>query len=84
MIILDTFSDHNNGYLFSVNPLGTQKDGAIADNGRTVDFKWDETWFSECLIHEKGWTAEIEIPFESIKYDKKIAIRFTNKTFMNL
>jgi len=72
MIILDTFSDNNNGYLFSVNPLGTQKDGAIADNGRTIDFKWDETWYSECTIHEKGWTAEIEIPFESIKYDKNL------------
>jgi len=71
VIMLDTFLDKNNCYLFSVNPLGTQMDGKIADNGRTNDFNWDETWYSECLIHKNGWTAEIEIPFKSLKYDNK-------------
>ncbi len=71
VIMLDTFLDKNNCYLFTVNPLGTQMDGKIADNGRTNDFNWDETWYSECLIHKNGWTAEIEIPFKSLKYDNK-------------
>ncbi|MBL7135426.1 MAG: carbohydrate binding family 9 domain-containing protein [Candidatus Marinimicrobia bacterium] len=71
VIMLDTFNDNNNAYLFTVNPLGTQKDGRIADNGRTVDFKWDESWKSVCNINPDGWSAEIGIPFKILKFNKE-------------
>jgi len=69
VIMLDTFLDNNNGYVFLINPLGTQRDGKIADNGRTADFNWDETWFSACKIYSEGWWAEIAIPFKSLRFD---------------
>ncbi len=69
VLLLDTFCDRNNAYIFTVNPLGTQKDGKIADNGGIIDFKWDETWYAVCRTHDRGWTAEIGIPFASLKYD---------------
>lgn len=70
-ILLDTFDDNTNGYLFLINPLGTQKDGSIADNGRTTDFNWDESWESACRIDATGWTAEVAIPFKVLRYDAK-------------
>jgi len=67
-IMLDTFNDKNNGYVFLLNPLGTQKEGKIADNGRTEDYTWDETWYSSTKITATGWIAEIGIPFKSLKF----------------
>ena len=70
-ILLDTFDDNTNGYLFLVNPLGTQRDGKIADNGRTTDFNWDESWQSVCHINPDGWSAEVAIPFKVLRYGAK-------------
>jgi len=70
-ILLDTFDDNTNAYLFQVNPMGTQKDGRIADNGRTADFQWDESWESACQIYPEGWIAEVAIPFKVLRYDAK-------------
>jgi hypothetical protein len=67
-VLLDTFHDKSNAYYFHVNPIGTQRDGIISDNGRTIDFNWDTSWKSACRIHADGWTGEIGIPFEVIKY----------------
>ena len=67
-IMLDTFHDKSNAYFFHVNPIGTQRDGKISDNGRTNDFNWDTSWESACRINADGWSGEIGIPFEVIKY----------------
>jgi len=69
-IIIDTFNDDNNGYMFQVNALGTQQDERWADNGRTRDTKWDIKWMSAGAINEDGWTAEIAIPFEVLKFNR--------------
>ncbi len=69
-IMLDTFNDNNNAYYFMVNPLGTQQDGKIADNGRTTDYKWDEGWESASRINADGWSAELAIPFKILKFNE--------------
>ena len=66
-IILDTFHDHRNGYHFVINPLGTQYDALITDEGHDVNTEWDERWRSETKVTPGGWTAEIEIPFTSLR-----------------
>ncbi len=68
-ILLDTFDDDNSGYLLLVNPLGTQKDARVADNGRTTDFSWDESWESASAITAQGWSVEVAVPFRALKYD---------------
>jgi hypothetical protein len=67
-ILLDTFHDKSNAYFFHVNPIGTQRDGKISDNGRTNDFNWDTSWKSACRINADGWSGEIGIPFEVVKF----------------
>jgi hypothetical protein len=66
-IILDTFHDHRNAFLFVVNPLGTQYDALITDEGQDVNVEWDERWWSETNITDSGWTAEIRIPFTTLR-----------------
>ena len=67
-VALDSFGDDRTAYLFRTNPLATQEDGRIADNGRVVDRQWDAAWLSAATRHEDRWTAEFEIPFSVLRY----------------
>lgn len=69
--LFDTYQDKTNAFSFGVNPFGVQREGLVS-NGGTVgsDFSlsWDNKWFSEVVINEKGWTAELAIPFKTLRY----------------
>ncbi|MCZ6769987.1 MAG: carbohydrate binding family 9 domain-containing protein, partial [Acidobacteria bacterium] len=67
-VILDTFHDHRNAFLFRINPRGTQYDALITEEGRDVNVSWDERWEVETRIEEDGWSAEIRIPLSSIRF----------------
>jgi hypothetical protein len=67
-LILDTFHDHRNGYLFRINPLGTKYDATVANDGQTINRNWDEKWDVATQITEQGWSAEISIPFKSLRF----------------
>jgi len=66
-IVLDTLHDHRSGYLFRTNPLGTQYDALITDEGRVTDVNWNESWNAGATVDDSGWTAEIEIPFKTLR-----------------
>jgi len=68
LILLDTFHDRQSAYYFGTNPLATQSDGRIANDGRTIDSNWDGTWQVAVSRSEFGWTAEFAIPLNTIKY----------------
>ena len=67
-IFLDTFHDGRNCYYFATNALGTQCDGRIVENGLTTDLTWDGVWKSAGQRTEFGWTAEVAISLESLKF----------------
>ncbi len=69
-VVLDTFGDKQGGYLFEVNPLGVQLDGMINADGNG-DASFDTVWESKGLIHNGGYSAEIAIPFKSLRYPFK-------------
>jgi hypothetical protein len=66
-IVLDTFLDHRNAFYFVINPLGTQYDALITDEGQDINVEWDERWWSETSITDEGWSAEIKIPFTTLR-----------------
>ncbi|MFH1762972.1 MAG: hypothetical protein ABIF09_02165 [Gemmatimonadota bacterium] len=72
MLVLDTFDDDNNAYVFMVNSLGTQRDERWADNGRTRDVKWDANWQSAGLLNAAGWTAETVIPYIQYAFSEEV------------
>ena len=69
-IILDTFLDNRNGYLFSTNPHGAKRDAQVTDEGREINIDWDTVWDVRTQRNGEGWTAEIVIPFKSLSFEE--------------
>jgi hypothetical protein len=73
-IIIDPTLSHRNGYVFEVNPLGTQRDGEVIEeqsppqSDSIVDPSWDGLWISAAKITNDGWTATIQIPFSTLNF----------------
>ena len=68
VVLLDTFRDRQSAYLFGVNPLGTQADARVVNDGRTTDMTWDAEWEVQARIQDWGWSAEMAIPLASVRY----------------
>ncbi len=71
-IILDTFHDRRNAFRFAINPLGTQQDALITDEGGDVNLSWDAAWVSEGKRDNKGWTVEIAIPLTTLRFTQSL------------
>ncbi len=69
--IIDTYNDERNGYLFITNPNGARFDALIQDNGNSVNRAWDGVWNVKTKMTNKGWFAEFEIPFSTLKFNTK-------------
>ncbi len=65
-VILDTFNDERRGYLLMMNPRGAQYDAIKTESGE--DSSWDAIWDCAGRIHDWGWSAEMEIPFSSLRF----------------
>ncbi|MBD3412930.1 MAG: hypothetical protein GF421_00670 [Candidatus Aminicenantes bacterium] len=68
-VLIDTFHDMRTCYFVCTNLLGTQWDGRITENGRTIDNTWDGIWKSGAKRTDFGWTAEFSVELSSIKYE---------------
>jgi hypothetical protein len=73
-ILLDTYHDKRNAFRFAVNPLGTQQDALITDEGRDVNLSWDAAWISEGKIDVNGWTVEIAIPLTTLRFGEDLDV----------
>lgn len=71
-ILLDTYHDRRNAFRFAVNPLGTQQDALITDEGRDVNLSWDAPWISSGRTDQTGWTVEIAIPLTTLRFKEGI------------
>ncbi|MEM7480867.1 MAG: DUF5916 domain-containing protein [Acidobacteriota bacterium] len=69
LVLLDTFHDHRNTYMFEANPLRARTDALIVDEGRSSDFQWDGLWEVGTSRNEDGWIAEFAIPFSTLRFD---------------
>jgi hypothetical protein len=68
-IVLDTLHDHRTGYLFEVNAAGARLDGLISDpNTRDPKLDWDGIWNVRTRRTAAGWTAEISLPAQTIRF----------------
>lgn len=65
-IFLDPYGDRRTGYLFSINARGIQFDGLVSE-ASGLDGTWDGVWESAARVEDWGWTAEVAIPFKSIR-----------------
>ena len=67
-IILDTFHDERNGYMFATNAHGAKWDAQTINEGLEVNENWDGLWDVKTRITDAGWFAEIAIPFRTLRF----------------
>jgi hypothetical protein len=72
-LILDTFHDRSSGFLFSVNPLGAMFDAVVRREGEDVNSYWDGLWQAKTARDALGWTAELVIPFKTLRFPNQAA-----------
>src|SRR5688572_27665614 len=68
VVILDPFNTRRGGYRFETNTNGVRHD-ALYDNPDSFNSNWTVIWDTASSIFEKGWTAELEIPFKTLPFD---------------
>lgn len=72
-VYLDTFLDQQRAYDFDLNAYNVQGDGLLStnfDNGPIprADRSWNTLFHSGAQIVDDGYTAEMAIPFKSLRY----------------
>ncbi len=74
-ILLDTYNDRQTGAFFFVNSLGAKRDLILSREGRTYNEDWDCIWEAKGHRHDKGWSVEVAIPFDQLRFkDKEDAV----------
>jgi hypothetical protein len=72
-VFIDPFDDKINGFSFSVNPYGVQREGLVQSGGSFgVTTNWDNKWYSEVKRYEDKWIVEMKIPFKTIRYNNNL------------
>jgi hypothetical protein len=66
-VFLDPYGDRRTGYWFSLNVRGVKFDGLLSE-ASGLDPTWDGIWESATHLEDWGWSAEIAIPFRSIRF----------------
>jgi len=67
MVFFDPYNDKRSGYYFGLTAAGTIKDGVLY-NDSWDDDDWDAVWEGKVNIDDKGWTAEMRIPFSQMRF----------------
>ena len=75
-VYLDTFLDQQRAYDFDVNGYGVQGDGVLtagSDDGGipNPDRSWNALFDTSAQIVDYGYTAEMAIPFKSLRYPRR-------------
>ena len=67
MIVLDTYSDQQTGFVFGTNPGSIEYDGQVRGEGG-ANTNWDGSWTVASSRDEGGWYAEMRIPFSTLRH----------------
>ncbi len=69
-VFLDTYHDHRSAVYFVTTPAGAKRDGLIREEGTNVNWDWDGWWYVKTQRSLKGWTAEMAIPFYTLRFSQ--------------
>jgi len=83
-VVLDTFDDKRGGFYFCTNPNGARLDGKLTGSRGMrrissssssftrrrfdVNIDWNGIWDVAAKVTEQGWSAEIVIPFKTLRF----------------
>ncbi len=66
-VILDPTSAGRRGYYFKVNAAGARFDGLVS-GPQDLSADWDGIWDAATQLTATGWTAEIRIPAQTLRF----------------
>src|SRR5437879_6171385 len=66
-LVLDPLRDRRSGYFFEVNPNGAMTDAEVL-TFQDVNRDWDGVWDARARVTPQGWTAELFIPWQTLRY----------------
>jgi len=74
-VLIDGLLDRQNGFVFGTNPAGMLYDGQVSReaqgqsvSGGGFNLNWDAPWQVRTRVSDIGWSAEMEIPFTSLRF----------------
>lgn len=66
-VMIDALRDERSGYVFSVNPNGALFDADIVSQ-EELNGNWNGVWDARAQRTAFGWTAELFIPWQNLRY----------------
>ncbi len=69
-ILIDSYNDKQNAFVFIVTAAGVKVDEFATENGNNFDDSWNPIWYTASNLDDEGWTAEMKIPFSQLKFGK--------------
>ncbi len=69
-IAFDSYYDLRTAFVFGVSAGGTKFDWVVSNDGQNEDRTWDPNWWVSTNVDEKGWVAEMRIPFSQLRFEK--------------
>jgi hypothetical protein len=67
-INIDSYHDGRTAFSFTLSVSGVRNDEFVSNDGNNWDASWNPIWFAETHVDDKGWTAEVKIPFSQLRY----------------
>jgi hypothetical protein len=82
---IDSYHDLRTAFSFTLSVSGVRSDEFVSSDGNNWDANWNPIWFAKTHVDDKGWTAEVKIPFSQLRYgneqEKTWGIQFTRRLF---
>ncbi len=70
-INIDSYFDKQTAFSFTATAAGVKGDELVTEDGNNWDDSWNPVWYLATSVDEKGWCAEMRIPFSQIRFGKK-------------
>lgn len=67
-INIDSHFDKQTAFSFTAMASGAKGDEAITEDGNNWDDSWNPVWYLKTSIDDKGWCAEMKIPFSQLRF----------------
>ena len=70
-INIDSYYDQQTAFSFTATASGSKGDEAVTQDGNNWDDSWNPVWYLKTSIDDKGWCAEMKIPYSQLRFGKK-------------
>ena len=69
-VIIDSYHDKRTAFVFTTTAAGVKGEEIVSQNGNNWDESYNPIWYTNAKVDDKGWTAEMKIPFSQLRFGK--------------